>query len=210
MTVSRGIYLAYFFQGLIATNGIYAFIAGRYAEMFTAILMFGLTFVPYIVAERYDIRFPWFLFMLIALSLWIHTAGYIHNYYVTFYPYYDKVAHLISGISVALIGFLGVIFLDRYWRMNLTPLFVIGFTLIFGMALGAIWEIYEFLVDMVFRGSLAGPMQNDLYDTMIDMIFVLIGSAAVAILGVVYFQWLSVDDIADSLDAQSDGPDEAA
>lgn len=204
MAASKGMYLAYLFQALIAANGVFAFLTGRYAEMFTAILLFGLTFVPYLAADRLDIRFPWFVYFLIALSLSIHISGYVLGWYVTYYPYYDKMAHLVSAGSIALIGFLGVIFLDRYWRMNLTPLFIVGFTLTFGMALGGLWEIYEFQVDQVFGSSLAGPMQNGLADTMWDMIADLFGSAAVSVIGIVYFRRHRVEEIADSMDGNNE------
>jgi hypothetical protein len=197
-----GLYLAYVFQGLIALNGCYAFLIGDYREMFTAFLMFGFTVVPYVIARRLKIHFPWFVFFLIALALWFHTAGYIQGYYVLFYPYYDKIAHLVSGTAVALIGFLGVIFLDKYWKMNLTIPFIVGFTVIFAMALGGFWEIYEFLVDLFFGGSLAGPMQNSLEDTMLDMMFVLAGSVIVAVIGIAYFHKHRIEDI---MTAMSDG-----
>jgi hypothetical protein len=183
-----GMYLAFFFQALIGLNAIYAFVLGEFQAMFTAIMMFILTLVPYIVSKRMNINLPWFVFFLIALALWIHTAGYIQGYYTIFYPYYDKVAHLVSGTTVALLGFLGVIFLNKYWKMTLTTPFIIGFTIIFSVALGAFWEIYEFFIDSVFGGSLAGPMQNGLNDTMWDMIFVLAGSIIVAILGSLYLR----------------------
>lgn len=181
-------YLAFFFQALIGLNAIYAFIVGEFQAMFTAVMMLILTFVPYIISKRMNINLPWFVFFLIALALWIHTAGYIQGYYTIFYPYYDKVAHLVSGTTVALLGFLGVIFLDKYWKMTLTTPFIIGFTIIFSVALGAFWEMYEFFVDSVFGGSLAGVMQNSLDDTMWDMIFVLGGSIIVAILGNFYLK----------------------
>src|SRR5512141_1563482 len=103
MPASKGMYLAYLFQALIAANGVYALLTGRYGEMFTAFLMFSLTFVPYVAADRLDIRFPWFVYFLIALSLSIHIAGYVQGWYVSLYPYYDKMAHLVSGVSIALI-----------------------------------------------------------------------------------------------------------
>jgi len=189
MEKSYGIYLAYFFQVLIALNALYAFLIGEYHEVFTALLMFAMTMVPFVVAQRMNIHLPWFVFFLIAFALWFHTAGYIQGYYITFYPYYDKVAHLVSGTAVALLGFIGVIFVGKYMKMNLSPVFIIFFTIIFGVALGAFWEMYEFIVDFFFgTGSLAGPMQNSLNDTMIDMIFVLVGSIIVAIMGIFWFK----------------------
>ena len=188
MKTSYGIYLAYFFQALIALNAVHAFLIGEYQAMFTAILMFVLTIVPYIVAKRINVEFPWFVFFLIALALWFHTAGYVQGYYERFYPYYDKIDHLVSGTAVALLGFLGVILLDKYLKMNLQPAFIIFFTIIFGVALGAFWEMYEFLIDFFFGGSLAGPMQNGLEDTMLDMMFVLGGSIIVAVMGIFWFR----------------------
>ena len=202
MKQQYGMYLAYFFQILIALNGIYALVHGEFGAMFTALLMFIMTMVPYYVAGRMNISFPWFVFFLIALALWFHTAGYIQGYYALFYPYYDKIAHIVSGTTVALLGFLGVIFLDKYWNMNLRPQFIVGFTIIFGMALGGFWEIYEFTVDSVFGGSLAGLMQNGLNDTMLDMIFVLAGSIIVGILGIFYFKHHNKEDITNSMDAE--------
>ncbi len=97
-----------------------------------------------------------------------------------------------------------MIFLDRYWRMNLTPLFIVFFTVTFGMALGGVWEIYEFTVDQIFGGSLAGPMQAGLADTMWDMIADLIGSAAVAVVGIVYFHSHRVEELEDSMDGHGE------
>jgi hypothetical protein len=188
MEKSYGIYLAYFFQALIALNAVHAFFIGEYHAMFTALLMFAMTLIPYVVAQRMNIHLPWFVFFLIALSLWFHTAGYIQGYYTTFYPYYDKVAHVVAGTAVALLGLLGVIFLDKYLKMNLSPVFIVFFTIIFGVALGAFWEMYEFLVDIFFGGNLAGPMQVSNTDTMLDMMFVLLGSLIVAFTGIFWFK----------------------
>ncbi|WFN34243.1 hypothetical protein L1S32_10405 [Methanogenium sp. S4BF] len=199
METKYGMYLAYFFQTLIGLNCIYAFISGNLVGFFSALIMFIATLIPFFIAHRMNIRFPWFVFFLIALALWFHTAGYIQGYYEMFYPYYDKIAHLVSGTTVALLGFLGVIFLDRYWNMTLTTPFIVGFTIIFGVALGAFWEMYEFLVDTFLGGSLAGPMQNGLNDTMLDMMFVLAGSIIVAIMGVFYFRHHHKEDIVGSM-----------
>lgn len=199
MEKQYGMYLAYFFQALIGLNTVYAFFIGNLAGFFSGLIMFIFTLVPYVVAQRMNIHLPWFVFFLIALALWFHTAGYIRGYYELYYPYYDKVAHLVSGTAVALLGFLGVIFLDKYWKMNLTAPFIVGFTIIFGMALGGFWEIYEFLVDTFFGGSMAGVMQNGLTDTMLDMMFVLAGSILVAIMGVFYFKHHRKEEITGSL-----------
>ncbi|MDD1665756.1 MAG: hypothetical protein LUQ32_10405 [Methanomicrobiales archaeon] len=195
MPRASGMYLAFFFQLLIALDMVYAFTLGYYTEGFSALFMFLLTLIPYWVAKKFDVEFPWFVYFLIALSFWFHTAGFIQGYYVTYYPYYDKVAHFASGIGIALLGFLGVIFIDRYWRMKLREHFIIGFTIIFGLAMAAAWEIYEFTIDTLFGGSFAGMMQIDNTDTMIDMTVVLVSSIIVAVIAVIWFRHHDKGDI---------------
>jgi len=190
-----GMYLAFVFQGLIALNMVYAFSLGDLSAGFTALLMFILTLVPYWVARKLDVVFPWEVFFLIAMALWFHTAGYIQGYYTMFYPYYDKVAHFVSGTAVALLGLLGVIFIDRYWKMNLREPFIAGFTILFGLAMAAAWEIYEFTIDTFVGGSLAGKMQVSLTDTMGDMIFTLAASILVGVLAILWFRTHRKEDL---------------
>lgn len=199
----RKVYLAYIFQGLIALNMVYAFLIGNYHAGFTALLMFILTLVPYLVARRMDVQFPWFVYFLIAMALWFHTAGYVQGFYVTFYPYYDKVAHFVAGTAVALLGFLGVIFIDRCGQMNMRPHFMVAFTVIFGLAMAAAWEIYEFTIDIIFGGNLAGKMQAGLADTMVDLIFTLAASFLVGILAFLWFRHHRKEEV---MDAVCDGP----
>lgn len=155
-------YLAYFFQLLIGINVVYAFFSGQYEAMFTGLLMFFLTLIPYVVARRKNVTFPWFVYLLIAMALWFHTAGYIQGYYITFYPYYDKIAHLVSGTGVAMLGFLGVVFLDKYWNMNLRTLFIVGFTIIFGMALAGFWRYMNIWLTKLPEVHLQGQCSTDL------------------------------------------------
>ncbi|MDD1709295.1 MAG: hypothetical protein LUQ37_00125 [Methanoregulaceae archaeon] len=182
-----GMYLAYFFMALIALNAVRSLFRGEYNAMVTAFLMLGMTVILFVVAKRMNIHLPWFVFFLVALALWIHTDGYVQGYYMMYYPYYDKIAHIVSGTAVAVLGFLGVFFVDKYMNMNLTAWFIVFFTIIFSVALGAFLEMYEFLVVFFFGGNLAGPMQNSLNDTMLDMMFVFAGSIIVAIIGVFWF-----------------------
>jgi hypothetical protein len=71
-------------------------------------------------------------------------------------------------------------------KYNLDATFIAAFTLMFGMAGEYLWEIYEFLVDLFLGGSLAGKMQADNTDTMMDMIFVFLPSVIVALIGYYY------------------------
>jgi uncharacterized membrane protein YjdF len=174
-----GLYLAYLFQSLIAANILIAFSIGDYSQVFGGIIALGLTMVPAVITRRWSIVLPWQVNLLIALSLYLHIAGGVLGYYDIYYPYYDKVAHLISGITVSVLAFVVVLLLDRFSRLNLSRWMIVGFIIIAAMAMEGFWEIYEWLFD-TFLGT---TLQHGLDDTMLDMIFVLVGAVIVALAG---------------------------
>ncbi|MCE5338770.1 MAG: hypothetical protein LLF90_08815 [Methanomicrobiaceae archaeon] len=174
-----GLYLAYLFQSLIAANILIAFSIGDYSQVFGGIIALGLTMVPAVITRRWSIVLPWQVNLLIALSLYLHIAGGVLGYYDIYYPYYDKVAHLISGITVSVLAFVVVLLLDRFGRLNLSRWMIVGFIIIAAMAMEGFWEIYEWIFD-TFLGT---TLQHGLDDTMLDMIFVLVGAVIVALAG---------------------------
>ncbi|SAI89348.1 hypothetical protein MBBA_2508 [Methanoculleus bourgensis] len=186
-----GLYLAYLFQFLIAANIFIALSLGEYSQVFGGVLALGLTLVPAIVTRRGNITLPWEINLLVALSLYLHVAGGVRGFYDLYYPYYDKVAHLISGITVSVLAFVAVLLLDRFSRLNLSRWMIVGFIIIFAMAMEGFWEIYEWLFD-TFLGT---NLQHGLDDTMLDMIFVLVGAVIVALTGNRYLSEFSKEEL---------------
>ena len=174
---SYGMYLAYFTQAALGFNVLIAMYLG-----------FGVasgcrvpdSMVPYLVTKFTRIKFPWFVYFLISLALLIHISGYIQGRYLNI-PNWDTLAHTVSGSILALLGFILVLFMDKIRKYNLDPLSIAAFTVMFGLTGEYLWEIYEFLVDTFLGGSLAGKMQADNTDTMMDMIFVFLPSLIIAI-----------------------------
>ncbi|HDS63992.1 MAG TPA: hypothetical protein ENN52_07725 [Methanofollis liminatans] len=188
---SRGRYLAYAVQGLILLNVGYSLWIW---DIFLALVgMFGffLTTVPYIVSRRAEICMPWEVNLLIALSLYLHVAGHISDYYVVFAPYYDKIAHFVSSITVSVLGFVLVLLVDRYSGLRLTRPMIVFFIVISTMGLGALWEIYEYLFDLIF----ATTLQHGLDDTMTDLIFDLFGAVIIAAVGNFYLRRLTKEEM---------------
>ena len=186
-----GLYLAYLFQFLIAGNILIAFSLGEYSQVFGGIIALGLTMVSAAVTRRGYITLPWEINLLVALSLYLHIAGGVRGFYEIYYPYYDKVAHLISGITVSVLAFVAVLLLDRFSRLNLSRRMIVGFVIIFAMAMEGFWEIYEWTFD-TFLGT---TLQHGLDDTMLDMIFVLVGAVAVALAGNRYLSEFSKEEL---------------
>ena len=178
-----GMYLAYFTQAALGFNVLLS-VYLRFG-IGSAVVGFLIGMVPFLITRFTKIKFPWFVYFLISLAMLIHISGYIQGRYLNI-PNWDTIAHTVSGSIVALLGFVAILFIDRMRKYNLDPVFMASFALMFGLVGEYLWEIYEFLVDTFLGGALAGPMQADNTDTMMDMLFVLIPSIIVA-LGTYYY-----------------------
>ena len=178
-----GMYLAYFTLAALVFNILLAVYLGF--GFVSALVGFLIAVFPFLFTKYTKIKFPWFVYFLICLAVLIHISGYIQGRYLNI-PNWDTLAHTVSGSIIALLGFVLILFLDKMRKYNLDPPFVAGFTVMFGLTGEYLWEIYEFLVDTFIGGSLAGKMQADNTDTMVDMIFVLVPSIIVA-LGCYYY-----------------------
>jgi hypothetical protein len=105
-------FLAYLMQGLILATTVWSYFKGDLPVTITGALAFGMTLIPIAFGMKTHIIVPWGLLFCIALSLFLHVGGYAFNWYDSFYPYYDKVAHFVSSFTVALLGFLVILFLS--------------------------------------------------------------------------------------------------
>jgi hypothetical protein len=67
------------------------------------------------------------------------------------------------------------------------------------MAIGAFWEIYEYLMDTFFGSYLTKLLQHGLDDTMIDLIIDLLGGIVVAAFGTWYIQKKTIGELTDAM-----------
>lgn len=180
MARSAWMYLAWFTQFLTGVNVLYAVVRGAWDEVPIGVFLFLVALVPYLITWRTRITFPWFVYFLISLAILIHVSGYIRGRYLAF-PHWDMLAHTISGSMLSLVGFVLILFIDRMKGYRLDPPAMGAFIVLIGLAGEYVWEVWEFLIDQTIGGSLAGLMQADNFDTMTDMILVLIPSVLIAL-----------------------------
>jgi uncharacterized membrane protein YjdF len=186
-----GIYLAYFMQFLILVSIVYSAYKGDYFFTTIGVLVFFITLIPYLVEREWYITLPWEINFLIVLALYLHFSGHVLGLYDIFYPYYDKIAHFISAFTIATLGFVMVLLLHRYSKIECTRMMVILFIIVFTMAIGAWWEIYEWLFDSIFGTAL----QHGLDDTMLDLLFDFCGALVFSPIGLFYLTHLTVREI---------------
>jgi len=153
--------------------------------LFISLVAFFLTFLPYYVGKSYKIRVP--VELELAVVVFIYASlflGEVQGYYVKFW-WWDVVLHTSSGLALAIIGFLILYYLDESGRIKAQPIWIAVFTFAFAVAIGAVWEIFEFTMDQVF---LTNMQKSGLVDTMWDLIVDSLGALVAAILGYFYMK----------------------
>ena len=187
-------------QALIVFTAVYSFYIGYYAGTFFGFVAVGLSLIPTLVHRKVHIVVPWEITFLIALTPFLHIGGYSYHWYLDLYPYYDKFAHVIASMTVALLGFLAVLILMRVSNgLQFERWHIFFFIVIFTLAFGAIWEIWEFTLDTFVGSYLTKPLQQGNTDTMLDLISDLCGGMIIAVLGTFYLKRKSAQHWADIL-----------
>ncbi len=158
------------------------------------ILGIVIMFLPSMLERRLKINVP--SFMHIVFLIFLYAAIYLGEVRSFYYhiPHWDTVLHTFSGAMIGALGFSVVRLLNDSDKVqiNLSPLFVAIFAFSFALAIGALWEVYEFSFD----GLLGLNMQKFAYqdgsprvgryalqDTMKDLIVDALGALGTSILG---------------------------
>ena len=122
------------------------------------------------------------VFVFAALFL-----GEVRSYYDRIW-WWDIALHSTSGLLMGILGFLLVYVLNASEKiaLSMTPRFVAFFAFMFAVAVGALWEIFEYSMDTIFGANMQKAMFEDpsgLTDTMWDMIVNTVGAAFISTLG---------------------------
>jgi hypothetical protein len=145
-----------------------------------SVLAIIISLIPTVLKRNFNVTLPWMLDFLIVFALFLHIGGGVLNAYHTI-PLYDKFAHFISSILVTFLAFISIYILDKYWDgLHMDKYAMAFFVVITAMALGVVWEFYEWGTDLVFGTN----EQWGLQDTMSDLLVDTIGGIIVAIIGV--------------------------
>ena len=157
---------------------------GNWPLAIMATVAVAVALLPAILRHNYRIVLPWFLVFLVVLQLHLHTFWGVWLRYYDSHWFWDKLLHLKGTMLVSLVGFLAAYAIHLCGKVRLTGPILGLFTVVFGNALGAWWEIVEFLVDKTLKKN----TQYGLDNTMIDLINNLLGSLIAAGLGWVYLK----------------------
>jgi len=160
---------------------------GDLAASGSTALIFLLMLVPSILKERYRMYLPFSLELAIVTFIFLTLfLGGVAQFYDRI-PFWDKFLHFQSGLILGASGYVVVYLLNEHRKteLNLSPGFVSLFAVTFSLALGVVWEIFEFAGDTLSGDTFWQGVL--LADTMWDLIADGVGALIVSIIG--YF-WM--------------------
>ena len=159
---------------------VIAFWKNDWTGVFGCIIGIILSFIPSILHKNFNITLPWILDTLIAFALFLHIGGVVLNAYHII-PFYDTLTHFVSSIIVAFLAFVSIYILDKYWKgLHMNKYAMAFIVIIFTMAMGVVWEFFEWTTDLLFGTN----EQWGLHDTMKDLLIDTIAGIFIAFIGV--------------------------
>lgn len=166
----------------LAANLLLAGVNAMQSLWYYAVLALCALLLPLILSLFYRIirrRRSYQLDLLVYLYVFLlYTLGIVMRLY-SLTSYYDKLAHTLSGIVIALFGLLLFHLLSpektmERARFPLAAVFVMAVV----TAVAGIWEIWEFIVSLIFHSDPQRVLTTGVADTMLDMIVCVVGGAA--------------------------------
>ncbi|MBD3669731.1 MAG: hypothetical protein HUJ29_03075 [Gammaproteobacteria bacterium] len=152
-----------------------------------------VTLSPFFINKFFRVFIPPEFVLLAVLFVFASLfLGEVRGYYTRFW-WWDLVLHTGSGFLLGVLGFLLVHIMNETEKIDvhMKPGFVAFFSFVFAVAVGAVWEIFEYSMDVFFGLNMQKEMLGDdsgLTDTMWDLIVDSIGALVIAVLGYSYLK----------------------
>lgn len=170
---------------LLALFALDAVMQGNWPLAFVALATLGLSLVPLYAARWADVVVPpSFIAAIVVFVGGTLFLGEVFDFYNRFW-WWDMVMHAGSAIGFGLIGFVLVFMMFQGDRYAAPPLAVAFFAFCFALAIGGLWEIFEFGMDQIFGLNM---QKSGLMDTMADLIMDFVGALIGAGAGYAYLK----------------------
>jgi hypothetical protein len=191
MPVSRNIEtgLVILFEVIFAFLAIQALLIQDIPRFYNVLLAMFIAILPVLIEKIMDISLPFGVKILVPFALFLHLAGGIMRWYWIYMPFYDKFAHVISALAIALCIFVFFIVLD-YYGMKISKWKIFLGIFIITMILGGIWEVGERTLDILLKSS----YNNGMIDTIGDVIGNFVGVLIALLIANHYIKSIPPDD----------------
>ncbi len=172
----------------------FAVYEANWMALFVSVLTLFLILFPRIFEKRYKVKLIAEFHIVIILFIYAGLfLGEVRGYYTRFW-WWDSVLHAFSGVALGFAGFLFLYILYKKDKFRAGFKMIAFFSFFFAVAMGALWEIFEFSVDSIFGADmqksrgLEGDTRVGVMDTMWDMILNTIGAVIASVAGYFYLK----------------------
>nr|WP_045575121.1 hypothetical protein [Desulfosporosinus sp. I2] len=186
--------IASFFEVILIVTAIVSMAARQGKNLSLTLLAMFCLILPFImtrIANSKNIVLPSsfqpFLLIFIFLAQYL---GEIKKFYLTFW-WWDLLLHALFGsfaVIVALYAMKGTIRKDQETTLRRFTLLKIIFAFCFSIALGTLWEMFEFTGDYLFKTNL---VKGGLEDTSTDLLIKILTAFITSV--ILYFRSLKIN-----------------
>ncbi len=168
----------------------------------SCLLMLAAMSLPFMITKFFKVRVPTTMQIVFVLFAFCGIVlGDVFNLFDKI-KHWDTMLHFSSGMLIAILGFILVNTLNRAdsVQLRLSPIYVAASVFCFALAVGALWEVVEYLMDDWFNMTMQTYMETSggsiatatdvplmgheaLKDTMWDLMLDAGGAAIIAVLG---------------------------
>jgi VanZ family protein len=150
---------------------------------FTGSVVLFLTFAPAMIERRLRLALPVEFTLITCVFLYASFAlGEAGDYYEKVW-WWDLALHGLSALTIGIIGFLIIYVFYMTNRIQIAAGWIATIAFALAVAVGTLWEIFEFLMDWFFGMNM---QKSGLIDTMTDLMINAIGAAIAALIGYFY------------------------
>lgn len=178
-------WLTYVIWAMLIGSAGAAVALGRWGVAFVSVSVFGLTLLPLLVQRWAKIVMPrGFVACVVAFIAGTLFLGEVGDFYERFW-WWDTALHSGSAVGFGMIGMILVLYMLQGHELTAPPYVASLFAFTFAVAIGALWEVFEFAMDLAFRMNM---QKSGLRDTMGDLIVDCFGAAVGALAGLRYLR----------------------
>ncbi len=173
------------FRLMLIIGCIVATFTGNWMHLGFFIYVLIVTFLPSIIEKTYRFEFPNEFEVLIMLYIYASLMLGEYGEYFEIFWWWDLFLHTSLGIIFPALGFILVYVLNSEHQVNLSPFFIALFSFSIAVSFGTIWEIFEYVMDVVFGLNM---QTSGLVDTMWDLIVETLSALLMSTLGYLYLK----------------------
>ena len=178
-------FIKYFIWITLLAAIVGAIFERNWIVIFISFIALALTFLPQIIERAYKVDIPLEFEILVVIFIYASIfLGEVKSYYAKFW-WWDALLHTGSGIALGFVGFAILLVLYRGKKIKASPRTIALFTFSFAVAMGAVWEIFEFSMDQLVGTNM---QKKGLVDTMWDLIVDAVGALFASLIGYIYLK----------------------